>query len=87
MIWFKRKSKIALVFVATLFILIFASCGAKNDAANVPDANPLLPILPTATQIISLPTASPTPQTLSAPATFGPNKENFPADYNPLNAQ
>ncbi|MBE0671728.1 MAG: DUF3048 C-terminal domain-containing protein [Anaerolineales bacterium] len=34
-----------------------------------------------------MPTASPTPQTLSAPVTLGPNKENFPADYNPLTAQ
>lgn len=86
MIWAKRKSSVAAFFAATLFIFIIASCGAKNDVAQLQNTNSL-PILPTATQTISIPTASPTPQTLSAPATFGPNKENFPADYNPLTAQ
>ena len=85
MIRSKRKNGVA-AFFATLVIFIIASCGAKNDVVQLQDADPL-PILPTATQTISSPTASPTPQSLSAPATFGPNKENFPADYNPLTAQ
>ncbi|MCE9644981.1 MAG: DUF3048 C-terminal domain-containing protein [Chloroflexi bacterium] len=33
---------------------------------------------------IPLPTLSPTPQSFSAPNTFGPEKENFPDGYNPL---
>jgi hypothetical protein len=86
MIWIQRKNRVVTFFVTTLVIFIIASCGAKNDVAQLQDTDPL-PIPPTATQIISLPTASPTPQSLSAPVTLGPNKENFPADYNPLTAQ
>ncbi len=86
MIWAQSKNKIVSFFIAMLFILAITSCGAKNDVAQLQDTDPL-PILPTATQIISLPTASPTSQTLSALVPLGPNKENFPADYNPLTAQ
>lgn len=81
----QRKNRVATFLIAT-FLFLIASCGAKNETAALPDTDPP-PILPTATQVASLPTASPTPQSLSAPATFGPDKENFPATYNPLNAQ
>ncbi|MBI3152577.1 MAG: hypothetical protein HYZ21_10615, partial [Chloroflexi bacterium] len=82
----QRKYSV-LAFIATLFLFaLLASCGAKNEIADLPESEPI-PINPTATQILTLPTASPTLQSLSTPATFGPDIGNFPAGYNPLNAQ
>jgi len=85
MIWAQRKNRVA-AFLLAAFFLVIASCGTKSEPAIAPDTSPL-PENPTATQTISIPTASPTPQTLSAPVTLGPNKENFPTDYNPLTGQ
>lgn len=71
-----------------LFMLIITACGVKIDTADSPKIESI-PSLLTSTQGVRLPTATatPTPQTLSTPASFGPDKENFPADFNPLNAQ
>lgn len=82
----QRKNNIATFFIVILSILLFTSCGAKNEIAALPEsAPPSINITPTQTS--TLPTVSPTPQSLSAPAVFGPDIENFPAGYNPLNAQ
>ncbi|MBE0682654.1 MAG: DUF3048 C-terminal domain-containing protein [Anaerolineales bacterium] len=80
-----RKSAVA-IFFAALFFVMLTSCGTKIETADLPESD-IPPVQITPTQTITLPTASPAPQSLSAPAFFGPEIENFPADYNPLNAQ
>ena len=82
----------ALSIAVTLFILITTSCGAKNDTADAAESESTPVVLiaapgSDAAQVIKLPTVTPAPQLLSTPASFGPDIENFPAGYNPLNAQ
>jgi hypothetical protein len=75
----KRTGIISLLGILVIFILACSSASAATQAA--PAASE-----PSATQTLP-PTATATPQTLSAPKTFGPDIEQFPADYNPLSGQ
>lgn len=86
MIRSQRKNKVAAFFIATLLLLVITSCGAKNITTDIPESV-FLPLNLTPTQGVILPTVTSTPQALSIPASFGPDKENFPADSNPLTAQ
>lgn len=86
------KKMLILSMAVTLFILVVTSCNAKNDAADSPEivsTSVALAAAPgdDAAQVMNLPTATPAPQLLSTPASFGPDLENFPTGYNPLNAQ
>lgn len=51
-----------------------------------PEAQEIIPAV-TATQGALPPTVTPTPQPLSAPASFGPQLEQFPKGYNPLSGE
>lgn len=70
--------------VIVLFFFIFISaCGAGQSIEIIPTTNPTV----TPTIGTPLPTLSPTPQGFSTPATYGPDRENFPAGINPLSGQ
>jgi hypothetical protein len=73
--------------VSLIIIAITASCGADANPTASPEATESIPFTPTATQVVSIPTFVPTPQTLSAPVIFGPDQNNFPEGYNPLSGQ
>lgn len=51
-----------------------------------PEAQEIIPAV-TATQGALPPTITPTPQSLSAPASFGPDLDQFPKGYNPLSGE
>ncbi len=78
---FQRRIKNILNTIITIILFVLIVSCSKN-------ANPIVQIAentPTATSTpIPLPTLTPTPQSLSTPASFGPEKEVFPAGYNPL---
>ncbi len=70
--------------VIVLFFFIFISaCGAEQIVQTSSTASPTV----TPTIGTPQPTLSPTPQGLSTPASYGPDRENFPADINPLSGQ
>ena len=70
--------------VIVLFFFIFISaCGAEEIIQTSPTASPTV----TPTLGTPQPTLTPTPQGFSTPASYGPNRENFPADINPLSGQ
>jgi hypothetical protein len=73
--------------VSLIIIAITASCGADTNPTASPEATESIPFTPTATQVVSIPTLVPTPQTLSAPVTFGPDQNHFPEGHNPLSGQ
>ncbi len=76
----KKKILVAWLIIALAIIL---SCNGQGDA----------PLTPISTETPSLfpgtPTASltPTPQGFSTPAVYGPDRENFPSNINPLSGQ
>ncbi len=83
-----RNTKIAFLPGITLLILIACVLPAGGAATQTPPKAPTEPQISnnTATPTTAA-TATPTPQSFAAPASFGPNPENFPAGYNPLSGQ
>ena len=73
--------------ISLIIITIAASCGTDLNPTASPEATEPVPFTPTATHGVSIPTATPTPQTVSAFQTFGPDQNNFPEGYNPLSGQ
>ncbi len=73
--------------LAMLFIMLAASCRTDATPAPLQEATEQILFTSTATQVVSIPAASPTPQILSAPAFFGPEQNDFPEGYNPLSGQ
>jgi hypothetical protein len=71
------------IFILFIFLFI-AACSAEQITTepSSPDASTASPTLGT-----PLPTFPPTPQGFSTPAYYGPDRENFPADINPLSGQ
>lgn len=78
---YRQQTKIILSISIVIFLALVTSCG-KNIETTAQSETEILATA-TATQIPS-PTLTPTPQSLSAPESFGPEKEDFPAGYNPL---
>jgi len=84
----RRSTKRITSLIASLFIILAASCKTDATPAPLQDATEQIPFTPAATQVVSIPAAaSPTPQTLSVPAIFGPDQNSFPKGYNPLSGQ
>ena len=73
--------------ISLIIIAIAASCGRDTTPTTLPEATEPISFTPTATQVITIPTVMPTPQSLSAPVAFGPEQNNFPEGYNPLSGQ
>jgi hypothetical protein len=76
--------RLRIFFISIIFIIIFTACGAEKESASV-QVEP--EIIKPATPTSIIPTNTPIPQTFSEPAVYGPNIENFPANFNPLTAQ
>ena len=79
----KQSTKIA--FLLSIAILVFLACsitgGAQLNSTQEPIAATDQPA-----QTVS-PTLTPTPQPISTPISFGPDKASFPYGYNPLSAE
>ena len=71
-----------IIFSLFLFIFITA-CNANEATVEITQTPPTA----TATVGTPLPTLTPTPQGFSTPATYGPDRENFPSGINPLSGQ
>jgi len=73
------------VFLSSIAILVFLACsitgGAQLNSTQEPIAATDQPA-----QTVS-PTLTPTPQPISTPISFGPDKASFPYGYNPLSAE
>jgi hypothetical protein len=83
-----QRKKIAILLSATLLILLACALPSGGSVTQTPPEEPAEPqIANNMATPTPVATATPTPQTLSAPASFGPNPENFPAGYNPLSGQ
>jgi len=84
----RSTKKILGLSIAALIILILAaSCGTGATPTTPPEITETISPILTSTQEAIIPAASPTPQPLSAPVTFGPDQDNFPEGYNPLSGQ
>ena len=83
----RRSTKRIIYLITSLFILLAASCGTDATPTPSPEATEQILFTPTATQAVSIPTASPTPQSMSAPVILGPDQNSFPEGYNPLSGQ
>ncbi len=78
----KHSTKIPLILSLGLFILL--GCNAASEATTQPAAQSNATV--TAAQTLA-PVISPTPQSISMPVSFGPDRTDFPTGYNPLSAQ
>ncbi|MFN8400988.1 MAG: SdrD B-like domain-containing protein [Anaerolineales bacterium] len=67
----------ALIWV--LFLLV--ACSSNTTVETPTEESPILSVTPSFT---STPVFTPTPQPHSLPITYGPDRENFPANVNPL---
>ncbi len=70
--------------VPVIIFLLVLACSTANSTA-IPSAQSTA--TSTAIQNTLAPTSSPTPQGLSTPITFGPDLDQFPANYNPLSGE
>ena len=82
-----RNQSKKIPFLLGVFLLTFTAC-APSDKAPAKPKTTLTKTQSAATAALRpAATPTPTPQPLSAPQAFGPNRQDFPAGYNPLNAQ
>jgi hypothetical protein len=79
----KQSSKTMLILSIVLLTLL--ACGTTGEAMKESAAQPI-DVDVTATQT-ALPASTPTPQAISSPESFGPDREDFPYGYNPLSGQ
>lgn len=64
--------------------LAIASCNAQTETtASAPDHTQTSPPIPGT----AAPSLTPTPQKFSTPAVYGPDRENFPSNINPLSGR
>lgn len=80
----QRFTKNMLV-MSTVMLISFA-CANTNSSATQPAATETQTTLPAATLVPEL-IATPVPQPFATPASFGPDRKDFPKGYNPLNGQ
>ena len=79
MIYPRSTKKILGLSIAAITILVLAaSCGTGATHTTPPEITETISPILTSTQEAIIPAASPTPQPLSAPVTFGPDQNNFP---------
>ncbi|MBI5963384.1 MAG: DUF3048 C-terminal domain-containing protein [Chloroflexi bacterium] len=86
----RRQSTKSIINLSISLIIITIAASCRTDTtptAALPEATESIPFTPTAMQVVSIPTVIPTPQSLSAPVTFGPDQNSFPEGYNPLSGQ
>ncbi len=78
------RQRFDLIFVMLMAGLIIASCNAREIAVTPTSSSSVTP-----SPIPGTPTPSltPTPQGYSTPAVYGPDRENFPSDINPLSGE
>jgi hypothetical protein len=75
------------LFVLSIAVLIFLACAttggtATESAVTETQTTAITPAAPTPES-----TSIPTPQPISAPSSFGPDREDFPKGYNPLSGK
>lgn len=89
MIFCRSTRALIKIAISLITVTIAASCGTNLTPTTLPEATKPVPVqvTPTVTHDVSIPTATTTPQALSAPETFGPDQNNFPEGYNPLSGQ
>lgn len=78
-----RNKTVVLLCVLTAGLTI-GSCSSRDDSitATVTETE-----TPSPTPGTPTPSLTPTPQGFSTPAVYGPDRENFPSDINPLSGQ
>lgn len=68
-----------------ILLILLSSCTFTSKAVPPPTENPVAATEPPETAtIIPTATLTPTPQPTLAPSTYGPDKEDFPANVNPF---
>ncbi len=80
-----KKQFTKFLLVSGIAIIIFLAWGA-SDKAPKDEAKQPVAAIETPAQTLS-PTSTPTPQSISAPVSFGPGRADFPYAYNPLSGQ
>ncbi len=83
---FKRRNANALLTLGVFTLIILACASASETIAESAPAK-ITAEVEAATPTTIPSTATSTPQTLAPPSSFGPNREDFPAGYNPLSGQ
>ena len=79
-----KQQSIKTLLMLSIVIFILLACGTANKAMTESTAQPAAEII---TMQTIAPAVTPTPQSLSAPASFGPSQADFPYGYNPLSGQ
>ncbi len=77
----KQSTQIILTMSIAILIFLIASCGTAAESTPQPEIEIIAS--PTITQT-STPVITTTPQSFPTPASYGPDKEAFPAKHNPL---
>ncbi|MCC7117544.1 MAG: DUF3048 C-terminal domain-containing protein [Anaerolineales bacterium] len=70
-----------------LSMLVLAAGACSLPGATATQTSKTQTVIPNSTATQISPTITPTPQALSAPMSLGPNREQFPKDFNPLSGQ
>ncbi|CAG0980392.1 Serine-aspartate repeat-containing protein C [Anaerolineales bacterium] len=86
----KRRNTNALL-ITGIIMLVLLACASAGGGLTVTATEPApakaSAEVEAATPTTIPPTAIPTPQPFAAPSSFGPDREDFPAGYNPLSGQ
>lgn len=76
------------ILVCTLLLTLLGSCTPKNSITPAPTEEPVLSTeAPTTPTVPATEPPLPTSQPTLTPSTFGPEKSDFPLNYNPLTGQ
>lgn len=79
-----KQQGIKTILTLSIIVVALLGCSTTSETATESMTQPIATF--TATQTLA-PAITTTPQSLSAPASFGPNRADFPAGYNPLSGQ
>ena len=82
----KIQTRKTMLVMGIALLIIMACSGAGSTATESAPARASAKIDTTSPTAIP-PTPSPTPQAFATPSSFGPDREDFPTDYNPLSGQ
>jgi hypothetical protein len=74
------------MFVISIAMLILIGCSSTDGTATEPAPTETHAAIPAAT-LVPEATLTPTPQPISTPLSFDPNREDFPKGYNPLSGK
>src|SRR5690242_19889396 len=77
-----NRSRMGTMLLTITIVILLSAC--IRSAGSQSSSRAVDPEVVTTTQEPKLPTASPTAQPLSTPSSLGPEKSDFPANYNPL---